>query len=176
MNENEIINQSASGEQNVDDSYDYISAINEMKKNTVSRESYEKLIKERNQLADAVINGSGYETPVQPKETVDIQELRNSLFSRQACDKGMSNMEFTKRALTLRNALIAAGEGDPFLPVSKSFAPTAEDREQAELAATVYQECLDIADGDTAVFQNELMRRTVDVRVPGVRQNTPYRR
>lgn len=173
MNENEVI--SASGEEVVNDSYDYISAINEMKKNTVSRESYEKLVKERNQLADAVINGSGYETE-QPRETVSIQELRNSLFSEEACDKGMSCMEVTKRALALRNALIAAGEVDPFLPVSRSFAPTAEDREQAELAATVYQECLDIANGDATVFQSELMRRTADVRVPSARQNTSYRR
>lgn len=173
MNENELI--SASGEEVVNDSYDYISAINEMKKNTVSRESYEKLVKERDQLADAVINGSGY-VAEQPTETVDIQELRNSLFSSEACDKGMSNMEFTQRALALRNALIAAGEVDPFLPVSRSFAPTTEDREQAELAATVYQECLDIANGDASVFQTELMRRTADVRMPSARQNTPYRR
>jgi hypothetical protein len=37
MNENEIINQSASGEEMLDDSFDYISAINEVKKNSVSR-------------------------------------------------------------------------------------------------------------------------------------------
>lgn len=172
MNETEM---NVSGETVVDDSYDYISAINEIKKNTVSRESYEKLVRERNQLADAVINGSGYETE-QPKETVDIQELRNSLFSKEACDKGMTNLEFTKRALQLRSALLAAGETDPFLPVSRSFAPTAEDREQAELAATVYQECIDKANGDPTVFQSELMRRTADVRMPSSRQNTSYRR
>jgi hypothetical protein len=39
-----------SGEEQSNDSADYISAINEMKKNTVSRESYEKLVRERNQL------------------------------------------------------------------------------------------------------------------------------
>lgn len=175
MNENEILNTSASGEEKLDDSFDYISAINEVKKNSVSRQTYEKIVRERNQLAEALINGSGQEAAPK-KDPVDIQALRNSLFSQEACDKGMNSLEYTKKALALRTALIEAGEPDPFLPISRSFAPTTEDREQAELAAQVYQECIDYADGDPTAFHNELMRRTMDVRKPSHGQNNYYRR
>ena len=39
------------------DNIDYISAISEMKKNSVTRESYDKLKSENKQLLDALVNG-----------------------------------------------------------------------------------------------------------------------
>ena len=170
---NEITNR---GEEMVDDSYDYISAINEMKKNTVSREAYEKLIRERNTLADAVINGSPAPS-VANKDKPDIDALRSKLFSPKSCDDGMTSMEFIDTALQLRDAILDTEGKDIFMPEGRGVVVTAEDREQAETTARIYRECLDYAQGDATVFRNELMRRTVDTStVPSRGHNSYYRR
>ena len=166
----------ASGDPVVNGSYDYISAINEMKKNTVPRKAYEELIKERNQLADAVINGEIVAPGAAAKEVVDISALRSTLFSPEACDKGMTNMEYIENALKLRNAVLEQEGKDIFLPVGRGIVVTAEDREQAENAAEIFQECLDYAQGDPSVFNTELMRRTVDTGNPRTAKNNYYRR
>jgi hypothetical protein len=176
MNENEVMNPHESGEQKADDSYDYISAINEMKKNSVSREQYEKIIQERNKLADAVINGSAAPS-VEAKPTVDIAELRTKLFSPKACDKGMTDLDFMSNALKLRSAILEQEGKDIFLPAGKGIIVTTEDKEQAENAAQLFQSCVDYADGDPAVFKNELMRHIVDVDVNrSAKANSYYRR
>ena len=43
--------------------------------------------------------------------------------------------------------------------------PTDDDIKTAEKVANVLQECVDYAEGDSAVFTNELQRRLVDVKV-----------
>lgn len=61
-NEKEIL-KSESGEENVNDSIDYIEAIKEMKQNSVSKESHEKVKQENKRLMDALINNKQIETP-----------------------------------------------------------------------------------------------------------------
>jgi hypothetical protein len=55
------------------------------------------------------------------------------------------------------------GEADPFLPVGSRVAPTHDEIETAENVAEIYRECIEYADGNSEVFTNELMRRTVDL-------------
>jgi hypothetical protein len=43
--------------------------------------------------------------------------------------------------------------------------PTDEDVRTAQKVADVLQECVDYAEGDSAVFTNELQRRLVDVKI-----------
>ena len=43
--------------------------------------------------------------------------------------------------------------------------PTDDDVKTAEKVAQVLQECVDYAEGDSAVFTNELQRRMVDVKI-----------
>ena len=59
MNEQDKIEltNSVSGEEQSNDSADLIKAIKEIKQNSVSREQYEKLQSERNELLDTLING-----------------------------------------------------------------------------------------------------------------------
>ena len=56
MIENENLT-SVSQQTEVNDSIDYIEAIKEMKQNSVTRESYDKLKSENKQLLDALVNG-----------------------------------------------------------------------------------------------------------------------
>lgn len=167
-----------SGEQNVNDdtTVDYISAINEIKQNSVSRQQYEKLQRENKELLDTLINGGQMVVnEVSPKKS--IEELRKEMFSKEAADKGMSNLEFVEKSLELRDAIIESGGMDPFLPVGKGIEITRDDVEAAEFTAQQFRECIDVAQGNSEVFTAELMRRTVDNSLPTAKKTQGlYRR
>lgn len=168
--------QIESGEQQSNDSVDYIKAINELKQNSVSREQYEKLQKENKELLDTLINGGQVEM-VDPSTKPSVEDLRKGLFSKEAAEKEFTNLEFVEKSLELRNAIIESGGMDPFLPVGKGIELTREDYEAAEFTAQQFQECVDIAKGNSEVFTAELMRRTVDNSLPTAKKNSnPYRR
>ena len=156
-NENENFNN-VSQQENVNDSTDYIEAIKEIKRNSVTRESYDKLKNENKQLLDALVHGK--ELEIKKEEPVDIAKLRKDLFNK---DGHMSNLEYVSKALELRDALIEKGERDPFLPYGDKVTLTAEHYDKAEQVATVLRECVEFADGDSGIFTAELQRRTKDV-------------
>lgn len=135
---------------------DYVAAIKELKEKTVSKESYQKLRDENKKLLQSLVNGEQIQAEV---EKPDINELRKELFNE---DSNIDNVSFISKALELRTALIENGEPDPFLPVGKRITPTDEDISAANRVATVLQECVDYAQGDSQAFTNELQRRTID--------------
>lgn len=141
-----------------DTTQDYISAISEIKKNSVDRSVYEKLKKENKQLLDTLV--SGKELEIKKEEPVDVNKLRKELFNR---DSSLSNLDYVSNALKLRDALIEKGERDPFLPYGEKVNLTAEHYDTAERVATVLQECVNFAEGDSGIFTAELQRRTKDV-------------
>jgi hypothetical protein len=171
--ENKLINES--GEEQSNDSADLIKAIKEIKQNSVPREQYEKLQTENRELLDTLINGGQVEM-IDPSTKPSISDLRKELFSKEAADKGMTNLEFVSKSLELRNAIIESGGTDPFLPVGKGIEITRDDYEAAEFTAQQFQACIDIANGDSEVFTAELMRRTVDNSLPTAKKSNPYRR
>lgn len=151
-----------SKQENVVSNDNYIEAIKEMKDNTVAKEDYLKLKAENKQLLDTIVRGEQREAEAQAQPVkVDIDELRNDLFN-----KDLNNLEYITKSLQLRNELLEKGEKDPFVPFGKNILPTDEDIEKAEKVASVLQECVDIADGDSGVFTNELQRRLVDPILP----------
>ena len=143
---------------------DYIAAIEQLKATTVSKTDYDKLQQEKKRLLESLING-GQSTPQTAPQKPDIAKLRKELYCQEP---NLSNLEYWKKTLELRDALMAEGEPDPFLPCGKKVAATAEDVQKAANVAKVMRECIDYADGDSRVFTNELNRRTVD--------NVPTRR
>ena len=148
-----------------DNTQDYITAIKELKQNSVDRSEYEKLRAENKKLIDTVVNGlPGQEEQVVVRHSREqIDDLRNELFNSP---RELNNLEYVTKAMELREALIENGEPDPFLPVGKQISPTRDDLERAEKVAQVYKECIEYAEGDSQVFTNELMRRTRDVKLP----------
>lgn len=157
MIENENLN-SVSQQDNVNDSIDYIEAIREMKQNSVSKEAYDKLKAENKQLLDSIINGTELDN-IKKEEPVDINLLRKNLFNP---DVDMSNLDFVSNALKLRDTLIEKGEKDPFLPVGEKIIPTEEDIATANRVASILKDCVEYADGDSALFTSELQRVTID--------------
>ena len=157
MTEEKQINET--GEQVEDMTPDYLAAIKELKQNSVDRSDYDKLKAENKKLLDSIVNGQTVEVESGPKYR-EVSQIRDELFNNEH-----NNLEYITLALELRNTLIAEGEPDPFLPAGKQISPTREDIEAAERCAQVYQECVDYAEGDSALFTQELMRRTKDVKV-----------
>ena len=152
---------SVTGNQVEDMTPDYLAAIKELKENSVDRQTYDQLKAENKKLLDSIVNGQSIELPkVDNKRTVE--ELRTELFSES---KELSNLDFIKDALELRSELISEGKPDPFLPVGNQIAPTDFDIATANKVASVLQECVDYADGDSNIFTTELQRRLVDVKI-----------
>ena len=140
------------------DTNNYIEAIREMKANSVDKAAYEKLKEDNKQLLDALING-GQVTQETQKEPVDIDKLRRKLFSQ---DSDLSNLEYMKTALELREELLDRGSPDPFLPYGQNITPTDEDIKTADRVAEAIKASIEYADGDSEVFTNELQRIMVD--------------
>lgn len=143
---------------------DYIDTIKKMKETSISIDEYTKLQNENRRLLDAVVNGKQEaEEESKPKFSHTKEELRKNLYSEN-CQ--LSNLDYWKQTLELRDMIIDEGGKDPFLPYGEKIAPTAEDVQKAQQVAEIVQECIDSADGDSRVFTAELQRRTVDTGAP----------
>lgn len=150
--------KSVTGTEVEDMTPDYLAAINELKQNSVDRSKYEELKAENKKLLDSIVNGTEVALPHEDKKS--IEELRANYLKED-----QSNLEYITNTLKLREALMAEGKPDPFLPVGEQILPTDEDVAAAQKVADVLQECVDYADGDSNVFTNELQRRLVDVKI-----------
>lgn len=157
MPEEKQINES--GTQVEDMTQDYLAAIKELKENSVDRSKYEELKAENKKLLESIVNGQEIDIEAPAKES--IQDIRNALFKENS---GLSNLEYTQKALELRSRLMAEGKPDPFVPHSRDYTPTNEEIATGARVASVLQECIDYAEGDDVVFTNELQRRMIDTK------------
>ena len=140
---------------------DYLATIKELKQNSVDRQKYDQLKAENKKLLDSIVNGQEIDLPQESKKR-SVDEIRSEMFKQ---DNGLTNLQYIQDALELRQQLISEGKPDPFLPVGSQIVPTDFDIATAERVANVLQECVDYAEGDSSVFTNELLRRTVDVKI-----------
>lgn len=163
MEELEKKQDSVSGEEKskVDTTQDYISAINEIKQNTVPKEAYQKVVEDNRKLLDSIVHGTGIgqDQEQKPKEP-DIDELREELYG--ANRKDMTNLECVDKTLQLRKAVMDKGGVDPFVPSGRKIQPRLEDFEKAQNVADILQEQVDDVKenfgGDPAVFNDRLQR------------------
>lgn len=138
---------------------DYLEAIKNLKQNSVDRQQYEDLKAENKKLLDSIVNGVSVEVEEQkPKKSVE--ELREEWL-----DENNTNLQYIEKTLELREALMAEGQPDPFLPIGKQILPDDADVAAANKVADVLKECVEYAQGDSSVFTNELQRRLVDVKI-----------
>ena len=136
---------------------EYINQIKDLKEKTVSREEYERIKNDNKELAKALINGTGANIPgiTKPENKPDLDDLRKKLFTK----KSKNDLEYFTNLLALRDGVMADGQPDPFLPINREFRATAQDEADAERIATQIKEAIEYADGDPAVFSNDLRRR-----------------
>ena len=145
-----------------DSSVDYVSAIQEMKANSVSKTEYQKLRAENKKLLDALVSGEKIDIP--EEKPVDVNELRKKLFNK---DSQLTNLEYVDTALKLRTALIEKGERDPFLPIGTHVNESPEMYAKAQNVADILQDCVDFADGDSGVFTARYQSLVKDTIIPG---------
>ena len=141
----------------------YISAIKDIKANSVSLSEYNKMKQERDDLLNSIVQGNAnFKEEEIKEEPVDVDALRNKIFNSES----ISNLEYIDSSLKLRKELMNRGEPDIFVPHGSQYSPESEDYIKADKVATVLQECVDIAAGDSEVFTRELQRRIVDTNIP----------
>lgn len=139
-----------------DGEIDYAASIKKMREGMVDRAEYDKLRKENKQLLNALTNGETLDKEPQAAP-VDIKVL-----SKELLEGRLNNLDYVKKSLDLRDAIIEQGGRDPFLPYGDHVDITSDMVEKAQNVAKVFRECVDFADGDSAIFTAELQRRTVD--------------
>ena len=128
-------------------------ALKEARENTVSKEEYDKVVAENKALVSEIINGGGSAGNGQqetPPEQADIEALREELYGPKS--ENLNNLEFWKKTLELRDAVIARDGVDPFLPHGANIKPTEFDAQRAEAVAEIVKQCIEEADGDSGVF------------------------
>lgn len=159
MEDNQLNSVSESQPVENDTNNNYIETINEMKKNTVSKEMYAKLQEENKQLLNTIVNGN-YESDEENKpkeEPVDLDALRKEMFSGSC-----SNLKYVENALKLREEILKKDGNDIFLPHGKNIKPTKEDIESVNNVVNCLQYCVDEADGDSNIFTLELQKHLSD--------------
>ena len=139
-----------------------VQALADLKRNSVSKEEYERVLKLNKALVDQMVNEQKVETNVETNTNYDeiIKEAQTKLFSG---DADLSNLEFCETALQLRDAVLAKTGEDIFVGRGHKISPDASDYEKAENVATVMRECIEYAQGDSSIFTMELQRRTNEV-------------
>ena len=127
-------------------------ALKEARESSVPKEEYEKLLDENKRLVSEIINGGDDAGNGQqnPPEEADIEALREKLYGPKCSE--LSNLEFWKLTLELRDAVIKRDGIDPFLPHGANIKPTDFDAERANAVAETVKQCIEEADGDSGVF------------------------
>lgn len=139
-----------------------VQALADLKRNSVSKEEYERVLKLNKELVDQMVNEQNVEPSVETNTNYDeiIKEAQTKLFSG---DADLSNLEFCETALKLRDAVLAKTGEDIFVGRGHKITPDESDYEKAENVATVMRECIEYAQGDSSIFTMELQRRTNEV-------------
>ena len=158
--EDEKVSVSESTVEN-DTTNNYIETINEMKKNTVSKDLYAQLKEENKQLLNTIVNGN-YNIDEDSdgkgeEEPVNLDALRKEMFSGNC-----SNLKYAEDALKLREEILKKDNVDIFLPHGQHIQPTKEDVESVQNVVNLLQHCVDEADGDSSIFTLELQKYLSD--------------
>lgn len=143
---------------------DYIDAMKRLKENSVPRQEYDRVVADNKRMMDNFVNGQYDQVQEESKPLRKSVEIRKDLFG----GKELTNLEHAKLSLELREAIWeeSGHKTDIFVGQGHQLNPSAADYESANNVASVFEQCIEVANGDNEVFTNELMRRTNDVRLP----------
>lgn len=148
-NEN-ILQQNTNENENetVNDNQQYIDAINEIRKNSISKDKYDKLVEENKQLINALKEGNQVEM-VQEENKPSLQELAEKLCNEEF---EPTNIEGWKAAIEFRKAMIEAGFRDPFLPNSRNYTYKEEDSARSQLISDTLEKMIDDSQSNPDMF------------------------
>lgn len=142
----------------------YVENVKKIKEGMVDKAEYERVLRENKTLMDSVAFGKKEEAKTEVVDTPkQMAELRKELYGA-GCEN-LSNLDYWVKTLQLREDIMNQGGDDPFVANGVNISGTVEDYAAAKRVATVVQECIDEADGDSQVFTALLQQRTKDVRM-----------
>lgn len=137
----------------------YLEAFTELKKNTVSKEAYDKALDENKKLIKSLSEFSP-QTDEEPKVIpVDKDQLKENLFTKE-----MTNLDFIDQSLKLRKAIIDEGGKDPFVPQGPHQNLSDEEaraQRVAEGLQALVDETRELGEG-SAYFTDRLQSRMKD--------------
>ena len=137
---------------------DYLAQIQEMKKNSVSREVYDKMRDENKRLLEAIVNGEQLEQ--KQAETPKMRTPDEVYQDFVVSDKPRSDIERAKLWIEYRESCKAAGEPEPY--VSNRKKPSAAELESIDNTQRVLEHCLEYSNGNEEIFSTELKRLLID--------------
>lgn len=133
----------------------YIDIINKLKADSVSKEEYERVVKDNKVLAENLaFSKASPEEEKTPPTTEDITKLRERFVSSH----NESNLDFIRNVLDLRDAILETGGRDPFLPTNTDYVENEADQAKCQAIADGLRQMVDYSDKDAALFNSELKR------------------
>ena len=142
-------------EEDVVDNTDYISAIKEIKQNSVSKEKYDALEAEKKQLLDALVSGQEVNLPDEGEKLGSRLEY----YKKYKENKFSSNLDFWDNFCKLRKATIEEYGADPTVtgnfgltPEGDRIEPAYGEAEAMEKEIGVIEQMIEEADGNPIVF------------------------
>lgn len=158
MNENE--NEQKQEQQEQPTQVDLAKAYQELQKNSISKDEYNKLMEENSQLKTLIIDGQHPTKTDEAEKPKDLEEMKKAWQN-----PNLNNLEYCEKMLDYRDELIKQGHKDPFLPSGHDHTNTSEDDiKSANKVASVMRECIEEANGNSQVFTAVLNSRMVDDR------------
>lgn len=153
MNENE-------NENVVNPNEDYLEIIKEMKKNSVSKEDYDKLREENKKLLSSLVNGeeievdSSEEEEEAPKRTREeiIKSIDDNCSSLFVEDNSMSNLECAKRIIKYHDDMIELTGNDPFENTGDKFIASDSDKSSPKKTYEYLKNCVEQSQDDPVAF------------------------
>lgn len=136
---------------------DYIETIETLKKTSVPKEDYEKLLEEKRSLVKALVDGGQMQDP-NPEDKKTSDEL-----AKELCTANLSNLGYVKAALAHREKCIEEGKPDPFMPKGALVQEGKNDRDDAQAVADLLQECVEGCNGSSVVFTSLLQSKMQDL-------------
>ena len=128
----------------------------DFKKNFVSREQFEAEKRRADGYLAAILNNREEDVAASESgEKVDPEEIARKTFVE---DNNMTDLEYVENCLKIREARLAAGEPDPFLPDD----PDDKAYEIAQNVADVFEDCIKGANGNNATFMALIQSRMKD--------------
>ena len=132
---------------------EYLDEIEHLRDTTVPKEEYAKLKAINNELLKRLAKGD-FDPQQEKLEEVNLNALRKSIFQGS-----VTNLEYVKNALRLREEIIKKEGKDIFLPYGHNYTASQEDIDKAQNVADVLQECVDESYGNSQVFTAILQSR-----------------
>ena len=140
----------------------YLDTIAELKKNSVSREEYDKIRNENKTLLENLVNGRTLDAAAEEDSpTPTIQELSNKISGEGHED--LLDLDFITSLCNLRDALMERDGVDYAAPTGSQYSADYNDKMSSQKVHDAFRHCIEVADGDNEVFIQEITRITNDI-------------